>query len=548
MITLRGLSATCTGPRFSPTGTVAGCASNDGTIYNECLWTIMVPRPDGPEWNGPTDCIPPEEPALPPPPKRPGAPNLRRNPPLPPFPDTPAGDPTCKHTGPSTQLPGNSGLSCNTQGACIDLDYDSSECYWRSGFLYCQACLVWPRAGSSCALSAASPIDYVCSGDELSSVLTSDGSSTSGGTSLLQPWQPQRRYCQLIRWGVDDMEPTEVLFSIKSGSARCTRRNNVTMTLEGLDAVCAAPRDNASGGAAGCQGNDNIDNECLWSMRLPRPGAQGWNGKNCLPAPPLASPPPPRVRRPANPSIRAPAAPPPAPSEPLTPAQGRSPPPKRRTPAAPGKRAPNAPPPPQPPVEGFYGFPFCACKKRSLKPTPYRLVYDSSTPLPALADGKERVRHCFHIQVVGCDSKAQCCGMGIKKIELSAENECRTSVKLALLAGRSYPWSFAQNDYNGETFTTFKLTGLGLEKPDVPDGMPLCIILTEPCSSLADFCYGGGDWCRFTFFSTDENCCPTGDLLASSDPTQVEVVDTAGGDVEVIDLRRRALLADRDAA
>lgn len=57
------------------------------------------------------------------------------------------------------------------------------------------------------------------------------------------------------------MEPTEVLFSIKSGSARCTRRTNVTMTLEGLDAVCAAPRDNASGGAAGCQGNDNVDNE-----------------------------------------------------------------------------------------------------------------------------------------------------------------------------------------------------------------------------------------------------------------------------------------------
>lgn len=100
---------------------------------------------------------------------------------------------------------------------------------------------------------------------------------------------------------------------------------------------------------------------------------------------------------------------------------------------------------------------------------------------------------------------------------------------------------------SGETYTTFKLTSLGLEKPDVPDGMPLCIILTEPCSSLADFCYGGGDWCRFTFFSTDENCCPTGDLLASSDPTQVEVVDTAGGDVEVVELRRRGLLSG-DAA
>ncbi|KAG2434502.1 hypothetical protein HYH02_012169 [Chlamydomonas schloesseri] len=456
MVTLRGLSATCTGPRFFPSGTVAGCASNDGTIYNECLWTIMVPRPDGPEWNGPTGCIPPEEPALPPPPKRPGAPVLRRNPPLPPFPPTPPANSTCKLTGPTTQLPGNSGLSCNTQGACMDLDYDSSECYWRGGFLYCQACLVWPRPGSSCALNATNPIDYVCAGDELSSVLTSDGSLTSGGTSLLQPWQPQRRYCQLMRWAANDMEPTEVLFSVKSGNARCTRRTNVTMTLQGLDAVCSAPRDKALGGSAGCQGNDAVDNE--------------------------------------------------------------------------------------PPRDEPYGFPFCACKKRALKPTPYRLVYDSSTPLPALADGRDRVRHCFHIQVVGCDSKSQCCGMGIKKIELSVENQCRTSVKLALLAGRSYPWSFAQNEYNGETYTTFKLTGLGLEKQDVPDGMPLCVILTEPCASLADFCYGGGDWCRFTFFSLDESCCPTGDLLASSDPSEVVVVDT-----EVVELRRRALM-DSDRA
>jgi hypothetical protein len=36
--------------------------------------------------------------------------------------------------------------------------------------------------------------------------------------------------------------------------------------------------------------------------------------------------------------------------------------------------------------------------------------------------------------------------MGIKKLELSVNNECRSSVKLSLFGGRSYPWSFAQND------------------------------------------------------------------------------------------------------
>ncbi|PNH11258.1 hypothetical protein TSOC_001881 [Tetrabaena socialis] len=123
-----------------------------------------------------------------------------------------------------------------------------------------------------------------------------------------------------------------------------------------------------------------------------------------------------------------------------------------------------------------------------------------------LADGKERARHCFHIKVEGCDANARCCNMGMKKVELSVQNQCRQSVKLALLDGRSYPWSFTQNVNNGQTFTTFKLSSLAMEKPDVNDGMPLCIILTEPCQTLADFCYAptGGDWCRYTFFSTDE--------------------------------------------
>ncbi len=38
-----------------------------------------------------------------------------------------------------------------------------------------------------------------------------------------------------------------------------------------------------------------------------------------------------------------------------------------------------------------------------------------------VVDGKQRVRHCFSINKVACDSSKKCCGMGVKKIELFAE-------------------------------------------------------------------------------------------------------------------------------
>ncbi|KAG2484346.1 hypothetical protein HYH03_016888 [Edaphochlamys debaryana] len=50
MITVNGMRATCTAPRFNATGAVAGCASNDGSTYNECLWSVAVPRPGGEDW------------------------------------------------------------------------------------------------------------------------------------------------------------------------------------------------------------------------------------------------------------------------------------------------------------------------------------------------------------------------------------------------------------------------------------------------------------------------------------------------------------------
>ncbi|PNH11279.1 Sulfated surface glycoprotein [Tetrabaena socialis] len=590
MVSLRGFSGMCTGPRFSQGGRVAGCASNDGTIFNECLWTLTVPRPGSSGWQGlGAVCIPPDTPALPPPPSRPsrpppnqrppprrGAPGQRAPsfPPFPPFPSPPPADPDCKQRGTSSETSGAGAMSCNTQASCMDLDYDSSACYWSRGFLYCSACIVWPRAGSACGLSMDSPIDWVCAGDELSTVLDPDtGLTTQGGSAQVLPWPSQQRYCQLVRWAPDDMAPQAVLFSVKQGDKRCTRARNVTMTLLGLDATCSSPRTNSQDGAAGCQGNDgtwnsvvlnlpatlpyphaprdaDIVNECLWSLQVPRPGGPGWSGRVCVPPRPLASPPPlqasspPPRRRPATPGRRAPPVfEPPSPDPPRRSASSPPPPPKRN-PLQPGLRRPN--PPPQPPTSPNYGFPFCACKKRTLSTSPYRLVYDNSTALPILADGKERVRHCFHIKVEGCDANAQCCNMGMKKVELSVQNQCRQSVKLALLDGRSYPWSFTQNVNNGQTFTTFKLSSLAMEKPDVNDGMPLCIILTEPCQTLADFCYAptGGDWCRYTFFSTDEQCCPSGDLLAVQSVDVEEVVEFDIGAVQEIEFGRRRLATD----
>ncbi|PNG99778.1 Sulfated surface glycoprotein, partial [Tetrabaena socialis] len=277
-------------------------------------------------------------------------------------------------------------------------------------------------------------------------------------------------------------------------------------------------------------------NECLWSLQVPRPGGPGWSGKACLPPPPLASPPPPPRRRPATPGRRAP----PVLFEPPSPSPSSQPPPSpppKRNPVQPSLRRPN--PPPQPPTPPNYGFPFCACKRRSLKASPYRIVFDNSTALPMLADGKERVRHCFHVRLEGCDPAAQCCAMGVKKVELSVQNQCRQSVKLAMLGGRSYPWAFTQDVSDGQTYTTFKLSSLGLKQKDVSNGMPICVILTEPCQTLARFCYTptGGDWCRYTFFSLDEDneCCPTGDLLATQDP-QVEELEFDTGSVQEVEL------------
>ncbi|KAG2428113.1 hypothetical protein HXX76_011794 [Chlamydomonas incerta] len=135
-----------------------------------------------------------------------------------------------------------------------------------------------------------------------------------------------------------------------------------------------------------------------------------------------------------------------------------------------------------------------------------------------MSDGKARVRHCFEINIAGCDATHSCCNMGLKKIEMFVKNQCRSSVKLATLDGQSISWAFAQDTYNGDTYTTFKFPNLLLERSEVTDGMPLCFILSDTCAKLEDFCYDGpSKQCRVTFFDKEESCCPTGLMAAPSD-------------------------------
>ncbi|KAG2428031.1 hypothetical protein HXX76_012016 [Chlamydomonas incerta] len=504
-ITVNGMDATCSGPRFlDAAGTIAaGCQANDGTIFNECLWSINVPRPGGEGWNGDV-CVENNTPAAPPspspspggggssppsprspsPPRPKGTPG-QRAPPLPPY------NPCLLSGVSSSKTPG--GTECVNQANCLDVYYDSAKCEWRAGadgnaYLYCPVCLRYPRDSTMCP--STSSIEYLCAGDEVSTVLSSNtGEPVPGGIATLPGWAPYSNFCQWVRWRQDDFAQQPIFYSIKDGTGACTRRAgaSVNVTLQGLDAMCTGPRQNAFGKPAGCQGNDDVDNECLWRLMVPRPGGPGWDGEVCT------APPPPSV---------------PPPSGPTTPGRQRPP----RPPAKPGQRAPNVPPAPAPPPpRRNIPFPFCACKKRNVKNTPFRLTYASSSAMSPMPGGIPRIKHCFEIDTVPCDPITSCCGMGIKKIELFARNECRKSVKLALLGDQSLSWSFTQDTHEGSVYTTFKFPNLHLGRDEVRNATSLCIVLSDTCAQLKDFCYdGGNNQCRVTFFNEEESCCPTG--------------------------------------
>ena len=90
-------------------------------------------------------------------------------------------------------------------------------------------------------------------------------------------------------------------------------------------------------------------------------------------------------------------------------------------------------------------------------------------------------------------------------------NECRQSVKLALLGdqsqSQSISWSFTQDTHDGSTYTTFKFPNLHLSRDEIRNATSLCIVLSDSCAKLENFCYDGKDnQCRVTFFSEDESC------------------------------------------
>ncbi|KAG2494687.1 hypothetical protein HYH03_007203 [Edaphochlamys debaryana] len=541
VISLKGIDAQCGPPRLNALDGFAGCQGNDD-ISDECLWTLAIPRPGGPGW--------------------------------------------CSSLGPSTELrrppPGSKG--CGDQATCLDASLDSSKCVYKLqkglSWLYCPVTLAWPRAGSQCVFASAkaggsgrrlassgdelvdgddalssdvysdvgrgllqdagplgTTLDTVCSGDKLGSVIEGPGGvPVPGGIDQVTPWHQDEVQVQWIRWALDDLEPQQVLFTVRAGDKACSSGGKtVVIQLNGMNATCGGPRymDARESEAAGCASNTgNVFNECLWSITVPRPGTPEWAADTCLPdnassdsltmspSPKgagegdgdggAASPPPRSVR----PGRRAPPLPGSGDGNGDGDGGGKAKPPPKG--ASPGSRAP--PLPEGTPVidDGTVDapFPFCACKARNMRNTPYRLRYNSTTRVATLGDGAPRAMHCFDLQVVDCDPGARCCAMGLAKAELFSVDACRSAVKLALVGGQSTSWSFSQTPYHGVSYTTFKLPAIGLARPEVPASSQLCFVTaTSPCLKLGDFCRDGADgFCRFALYNEDESCCPTSSL------------------------------------
>jgi hypothetical protein len=110
-----GMGLVCSAPRLNSTGTVGGCQSNDGSVFNECLWQLTVPRPGGLGWpEGSRVCV--NDTAAAPPSPRPPAPKAnpgQRAPPLAPFPPSPPSP--CLMAGASTESLGPATAGCGLQ-------------------------------------------------------------------------------------------------------------------------------------------------------------------------------------------------------------------------------------------------------------------------------------------------------------------------------------------------------------------------------------------------------------------------------------------------
>lgn len=108
-----------------------------------------------------------------------------------------------------------------------------------------------------------------------------------------------------------------------------------------------------------------------------------------------------------------------------------------------------------------------------------------------------------------CDPSCDCCNMSLKKIEIFGDIGCKPSVKQVKVSCNSnVHWGFIDSYW--QKYTAFKVAGLDLYKGQVSRGVSMCVQLASPCARIQDFCYDGGDgYCRTSFFSMDERCCPT---------------------------------------
>ncbi|KAG2435650.1 hypothetical protein HXX76_006852 [Chlamydomonas incerta] len=442
---------------------------------------------------------------------------------------------------------------------------------------------MWPREGSNCPLleapappppgrratggsarrlaqqqqrAATSPagtgnwtgsMAQVCSGDRLTELIPGEGQEPdwdfrSAAGAVQEPWLPGsgNRHCQWVRWyAEDDWGPQEVSFSVRSGGSCAATDVALDIEVRSMNATCTAPRfDTDTGAVVGCAGNDGtIFDQCLWRFIVPRPGGNGWSCANCVPAAPPAAPPspvvppaedmPPPIVAVASPSPE----PPMPPMHPVTPARLRPPPPTK-------------PPPkrivPQPGAIGSLhrGFPFCDCKRRGIRPSPFRLLHLNSSTVESAA-GDTRGLHCFRLDVVACDPAAYCCPpdrMDLLKLEVSVDPKCRSATKSAVLGGEAVDWSFVAETWEGRDVGTWKLPQLGMSQQglikDFGGSVSLCITTAAPCTSLEDFCMGG--FCRYATFNTPQDCCPTAHST-SSPPCDPDIfTNTSRADVELI--------------
>ncbi|KAG2441443.1 hypothetical protein HXX76_003066 [Chlamydomonas incerta] len=658
MVGLNGMSASCGAPRYfdDATAAVAGCQSNDGTVYNECLWTLNVPRPGGSDWPSDdcsVDATADDAKLVPPPPAPPparaaavavsdvvaldmqgaviafAAPDTSTSPSTSTSTSTPAAAQQLLQAAearaaecslpqpaepPSVLGGGAAGSSsgCSAQASCLDLQLNSALCAYRSitadgsssagagggggsarTYLYCPVCLSWPRDGSACALdssAAGAAAVSVCAGDEMSLVVDSasvgeglgdaggaaragKGRLVPGGVATRRGWSPAAPYCQWVRWAADDYTPATAAFSVRGGGACSARRRNanVTLTLRGAAAAtCSAPRKNAFGGFAGCAGNDELDDECFWSIDVPRPGGAAWKaagGKDCAGPPPAsppqspgdgaaggsslgrsgeegATPPPPKRRR--SPPPQPPSPEPPEPPSPSPPTRGRRSPPPRAEDVSPANSSlqpadtgssPGSSPAALSTAERLarLPFPFSTCAARGLAGSPWRLASPATTQLRPLSDGRARSRHCFDVTVPpaaasGCSGS--CCDMDVGQIEVLVSPACRTAVRTALVGGESVTWAFTQTLYRGAAYSTFVLPRLSLSRAGAQvraaasgpavSSVQVCVVLAETadsdCSRLSQFCAavsepGATDVCRAAFVDSAGSCCPTGNVL-----------------------------------